>query len=217
VTIPQDPGQGQDDNDIDAEFARLTEGLDFDLPSEQPTSPDVPQATGAGESGAGDDEPLTVEDILADDDDPSVAVVATSVVSSKALAGAIRLGREARTDGVDIPVGTRVYDTERGAIAVGPLDEDAAHDLGAVVSTALQRHGVVLFWRKGEKMTATRYKEGERGEDVSPALVMGAMDEVVEQLLLGGTDLGDMGQGLDPTALSRTEALTWIASGRRKR
>jgi hypothetical protein len=213
VTIPQDPGNGREDDDIDAEFARLTDGLDFDLPAGQSPSPDVPTADDTG----GDDDALTVEDILAEDEDPSVAVVATSVVSAKALAGAIRLGREARTDGIDIPVGTRVYDTERGAIAVGPLDEDAAHDLGAVVSTALQRHGIVLFWRKGEKMTATRYKEGERGQDVSPALVMGAMDEVVERLLLGATELGDMGEGLDPTALSRTQALTWIASGRRKR
>src|SRR5699024_10707939 len=113
--------------------------------------------------------PLTVEDVLTDttgeEEVPSVAVIATSVASAKALAGVVRLGREARTDGIDIPVGTRTHDSSTGAIAIGPLAEAAAHDLAAIASTALQRNGIVLFWRRGDRMTATRYKNGERGED----------------------------------------------------
>jgi hypothetical protein len=100
---------------------------------------------------------------------------------------------------------------------VGALQEDAAHDLAAVVSTALQRHGVVLFWRRGDRMVATRYKEGERGDDVSPALVLGAMSDEVEQLLLGALDLEELPEGYDPSQLSRAEALKWISRGRRKR
>ena len=192
----QPEGAGRPSDDIDAEFARLTEGLSLD------------------------DAPLTVEDVLTDggeDQEPSIAVIATSVATAKALAGVVRLGREARTDGIDIPVGTRTHDTSTGAIAVGPLAETAAHDLAAIASTALQRNGIVLFWRRGDRMTATRYKNGERGEDISPAIVLGAVDDLVEELLLGATGVDELGEGLDPAALSRTEALAWIASGKKRK
>ncbi|MGO1480735.1 MAG: hypothetical protein ACTHWF_06375 [Brachybacterium sp.] len=193
---PDDSGRPTDD--IDAEFARLMEGISLEQ-----------------------DAPLTVEDVLSDsseeDEVPSVAVIATSVASAKALAGVVRLGREARTDGLDIPVGTRTHDSATGAIAVGPLAETAAHDLAAIASTALQRNGIVLFWRRGDRMTATRYKNGERGEDISPAIVLGAVDDLVEELLLGATGLDELEEGLDPSALSRTEALAWIASGKKRR
>lgn len=193
----RDPRDGRPGEDIDAEFARLTAGLSFD-----------------------EDTPLTVDDVLADahqESEPAIAVVATSVAAAKALAGAIRLGREARTDGIDIPPGTRVIDAETGALAVGALQEVQAHDLAAVVSTALQRNGVVLFWRRGDRMTATRYINGERGDDISPALVLGAVDDLVEQLLLGGVTLEEVGEGLDPAAISRSQALQWIAFGRKRK
>lgn len=202
MTTPEKPGTGDDgrDGDIDAEFARLTAGLGFD------------------------DAPLTVEDVLAqpadagtEDAEPTIAVIATSVASAKALAGAIRLGREARTDGIDIPLGTRTLDTDTGAIAVGALSEDLAHDLAAITSTALQRTGIVLFWRRADRMTATRYKEGERGEDVSPAIVLGAVDDQVEQLLLGALELGDLPGGIDPAPLTREQALKWISSKGKRR
>src|SRR5699024_7763285 len=185
--------------DIDAEFARLTEGLSLH------------------------EDPLTVEDVLdpptADEEEgqPTIAVVATSVPSAKALAGAIRLGREARTAASDLPTGTSTQDTPSGALAVGPLREAAAHDLAAIASTALQRSGIVLFWRRGDRMTATRYRNGERGEDISPAIVLGAVDDVVEQLLLGATTLEQLGEGIDPSGLSRSQALRWIAFGKKRK
>jgi hypothetical protein len=214
--VPRGAGgdeDGRGDEDIDAEFARMMRGLDLD----ESVPVDAP-----GTADAAEEQAFTIEDVLGDqaaeeDTEPAIAVVATSLASAKALAGAVRLGREARTDGIDIPVGTRMVDTPRGAIAVGALQEDAAHDLAAVVSTALQRHGVVLFWRRGDRMVATRYKEGERGDDVSPALVLGAMSDEVEQLLLGALDLEELPEGYDPSQLSRAEALKWISRGRRKR
>src|SRR5699024_9021743 len=170
-TGDQGEGAGRPPDDIDAEFARLMEGISLD------------------------DAPLTVEDVLSepteDDSAPTVAVIATSVVTAKALAGVIRLGREARTDGFDIPAGTRSLDTGTAAIRAGPLAASAAHDPAAIASAALQRNGIVLFWRRGDRMTATRYKNGERGEDISPAIVLGAVDDVVEELLLGATDLAE--------------------------
>ena len=193
----QPEGAGRPSDDIDAEFARMMEGISLE-----------------------EDATLTVEDVLTDggeDQEPSIAVIATYVATAKALAGVVRLGREARTDGIDIPVGTRTHDTSTGAIAVGPLAETAAHDLAAIASTALQRNGIVLFWRRGDRMTATRYKNGERGEDISPAIVLGAVDDLVEELLLGATGVDELGEGLDPAALSRTEALAWIASGKKRK
>lgn len=166
---------------------------------------------------------MTVEDVLdspapeEEGGEPTIAVVATSVASAKALAGAIRLGREARTDGIDIPTGTRTFDTPSGALAVGPLRETAAHDLAAIASTALQRNGIVLFWRRGDRMTASRYRNGERGEDISPAIVLGAVDDVVEQLLLGAMTLEQLGEGIDPSVLSRSQALQWIAFGKKRK
>ena len=193
----QPEGAGRPSDDIDAEFARMMEGISLE-----------------------EDAPLTVEDVLTDggeDQEPSIAVIATSVATAKALAGVVRLGREARTDGIDIPGGTRTHDPSTGAIAGGPLAETAAHDLAAIASTALQRNGIVLFWRRGDRMTATRYKNGERGEDISPAIVLGAVDDLVEELLLGATGVDELGEGLDPAALSRTEALAWIASGKKRK
>ena len=108
-------------DDIDAEFARLTQGLDL-----------------------GEDQPLTAEDVLGEDGEQPIAVIATSVASAQALAGAVRLGREARTDGIDIPAGTAAFDTGTGAVAVGALTETAAHDLAAITSTALQRNGIEI-------------------------------------------------------------------------
>ncbi|MCS6711120.1 hypothetical protein JSY14_03485 [Brachybacterium sp. EF45031] len=199
--------------DIDAEFARMMEGLDLE---------DVPEATAPGsaaprgEVGRRDDAPDPFDE-LQEQTEPTLAVVATAVASARALAGAVRLGQEARTDGLVVPPGTRIHETGTGAIAVGALDETGAHELAAVVSTALQRNGVVLFWRRGDRMTATRYRDGSRGDDVSPALVLGAVDGLVEQLLLGAQDLDDLGEGHDPSRLSRAEALEWLSDDGRGR
>lgn len=210
MTIPPGPEgpdrQDSHDDDIDAEFARMMQGMDLDVPDL-----DGPSAA------EGEPDPRAAQP----DAPRPIAVVATSVASAKALAGAIRLGREARSDGIDVPEGTRVHPTRTGAIAAGAFDESAAHDLAAVVSTALQRNGVVLFWRRGDRMTATRYRQGHRGEEVSPALVLGAVDSTVEQLLLGALSIADIEresghEGLDPRELSRTQALRWITTGRRR-
>src|SRR5699024_1169100 len=122
-----------------------------------------------------------------------------------------------RTDGIDIPTGTSTHDTPSGALAVGPLREAAAHDLAAIASTALQRSGIVLFWRRGDRMTATRYRNGERGEHISPALVLGPAAGVVDQRLLGATTLARLGEGIAPSGLSRSQALRWIACGKKRK
>lgn len=202
MTTPENPGSG---DDIDAEFARMMEGLDLDA--------------SAGTSTEADE--LTVEDVLAagaaEPEAPRpVAVVATSVAAAKALAGAVRLAADTRSDTAAIPEGVRIFDTEAGAIVIGQLDETDAHALAARVSGALQRLGVVLFWRRADRMTATRYRQGERGEDVSPTVLLGGVAPSVEQLLLGAADPAELGEGIDPRTVTRMQALRWIATGRRK-
>lgn len=247
MSTPDLPRPG--DDDIDAEFARLTEGLDFDS-FDPAADTDVPQEPTADErerredqerrnsadgkdgvahsraahpAGSGtlssDEEQLTVEDILgeASSGEPTMAVIATAVATGKALAGAIRLGVEAVESDCTIPAATRTYDGEYGALASGQLTEAEAHELATIASTALQRNAIVLFWRRGDRMTATRYRNGQREDDMSPALVLGAVDPAVEQLVLGAEDLDRLGTGYDPSALSREDAMTWIQDGTKKR
>lgn len=233
MTVPPEPPRGdepEDRSDVDAEFARMMEGLDLDEPDAGTADPAAASAAGASTElpdpsvhdaeGTSDDAPLTVEDVLgapAQDDAPRpVAVVATSVASAKALAGAIRLGSEARGEGTGVPAGTRVLSTGTGAIALGELDEAEAHALALAVSTALQKLGIILFWRRGDRMTATRYRQGARGDDVAPAIVLGGVDESIEQLLLGAVEASELGEGIDPSTVSRMQALRWIATGRRR-
>lgn len=215
IPPPERPGDGPSDDDIDAEFARMMEGLDVPEVPEDTADPSARPADPA--AGLADpDRELTVEDVLgapsaASDPDAPVplAVVATSVASAKALAGALRLAGEPSDLGA-----ITVHGTDSGAIVVGDLDEPGAHDVAARVSAALQRLGVVLFWRRGDRMTATRYRAGERGDDVSPALVLGGVGSAVEQLLLGALDRTELDEGIDPAAVSRMQALRWLATGR---
>lgn len=220
MTVPPPPPRGDDPDDrsdVDAEFNRMMEGLDLDAPADPQQDAAAP---GGAPSGIPEDTPLTVEDVLgapAQDDAPRpIAVVATSIASAKALAGAIRLGSEARGDGDGVPAGTRVLSTGTGAIALGELDESEAHALALAVSSALQKLGIILFWRQGDRMTATRYRQGARGDDVAPAIVLGGVDESIEQLLLGAVEASELGESIDPSTVSRMQALRWIATGRRR-
>lgn len=201
--------QGPDDKDrVDAEFAAMMEGLDFDT-----SSLDDPLTAAGGHSAGSADQ--------AQAQDPStpapIAIVATPVATAKALAGVIRLAMAAKEDPCALPTGSATIDADSGALAVGPLTEADAHRLAGLVSIGLQRQGVVLFWRQGDRMTATRYRSGERMDDVPPAFVLGALDSRVEDLLLGAESVAEAENVYDPAELSRTEAVKWIATGRKRK
>ena len=215
TTTPDGPTGPSDKDRVDAEFEAMMQGLDFDT-----TGLDDP-AVGTGSAGQGAGEDPRGGDQAADgvdaDQPPPIAIVATPVASAKALAGVIRLAMAAKEDDLALPIGSITTDADSGALAIGPLTEDEAHKLASLVSTGLQRQGVVLFWRQGDRMTGTRYRQGERGEDVPPAFVLGALDQQVEDLLLGAESVAGLDEVFDPSALSRTEAMTWIAKGRKKK
>ncbi|MCG7427111.1 hypothetical protein MHY20_05700 [Helcobacillus sp. ACRRO] len=198
--------QGPDDKDrVDAEFAAMMEGLDFDT-----SSLDDPLTAAGG--------PAADSSQAQDPSAPApIAIVATPVATAKALAGVIRLAMAAKEDPCALPTGSATIDADSGALAVGPLTEADAHRLAGLVSIGLQRQGVVLFWRQGDRMTATRYRSGERMDDVPPAFVLGALDSRVEDLLLGAESVAEAENVYDPAELSRTEAVKWIATGRKRK
>lgn len=206
TTTPDGPTGPSDKDRVDAEFEAMMQGLDFDTTGLEDMPPS--QQADPGEEPGGEDR--------ADSEQP-IAIVATPVASAKALAGVIRLAMAAAEDDLALPVGSITADADSGALAIGPLTEADAHTLAALVSTGLQRQGVVLFWRQGDRMTGTRYKQGQRGEDVPPAFVLGALDQQVEDLLLGAESVAGLEEVYDPAALSRTEAMKWIATGRKKK
>lgn len=228
MSTPDLPRPEPDGEDIDAEFARMMEGLDLEDPAG--ASPDASDDASA-DAGPDAEPELTVEAILgaagttaaagavggADETDRPIALVATSVASAQALAGAIRLRTISRDDASDVIDAAAAHGTEAGAVVVAELGEDAAHRLAALVSESVGTLGVILFWRRGERTTATRYRGGERGDDVSPALVLGGLDRSVEQVMLGALGPDDLGEGVRPAAMSRMQALKALASGRRRK
>ncbi|WP_058235586.1 hypothetical protein [Devriesea agamarum] len=168
------------------------------------------------------DSELTVDDILAAGDankTPPMAVIVTPIASAKGLAGLLRIRRDAGGKDPDaaLPESLRVIPCPSGAIAVASLDESTAHRVGELISRVLVRVPVALFWRRGDQMTATRYHGGERGDDVPPALVLGACDDLVEDFLLGVATVDDRDDAIDPFSIGKMQALAWIASAGRRR
>lgn len=197
----------------------------------KPTGPNTPGSAGsltgptpATPGGSGDDvevpdDPSTLHD-SAPAEDPAaptpIAIVATPLASAKALAGVVRLALAAEDDRTPFPEGAVTAQAETGAILTGHVDEEEAHTLARLVSLGLQRQGVVMFWRRGDRMIAFRYRAGRNEGETSPALVLGALAGEVEDLLLGVDALEDLEETYDPSSISRLEAVKWIAGGRRK-
>lgn len=219
MTVPPPDPRSGDSDDIDAEFARMMQEMgasDAEAPADL-TVEDILAAPSLPETAFDPQATLDPEaDLAADEQAPEpIAVIATSVASAKALGAALRLSLDGRPE-EDLPPSVRVHDTDAGAILVGALDEEPAHRVAAFVSEALQKLGIVVFWRRGDRMTATRYRAGERGDTVSPAVVLGGVDHRVEQLMLGAADLEDLGEGVDPRAITRMQAVRWVVGkGRR--
>ncbi|ANP28143.1 MULTISPECIES: hypothetical protein [Dermabacter] len=196
-----------------------------------PTGPNAPGSAGSltgptpGHPGHAD-ETFDVPDDLsglndtAPADDPTsptpIAIVATPLASAKALAGVVRLALAAEDDRTPFPEGAVTANAESGAILTGNVSEEEAHTLARLASLGLQRQGVVMFWRRGDRMIACRYRYGRNEGETSPALVLGALAGEVEDLLLGLNTLEDIDETYDPSSISRLEAMKWIAGGRHK-
>lgn len=202
TATPDDPN-ARGAEDFDAEFAALMQGMNFD----ESLFGSVPDDL----SSLDDSAPV------ADPSEPKpIAIVATPLASAKALAGVVRLAMAAVDDSVEFPAGAVTAEAESGALVIGEVPEEEAHTLARLTSLGLQRQGIVMFWRKGDRMIAARYRRGENEGEISPALVLGALSSEVEDLLLGVTSLKDIDTTYDPASLSRLDAMKWIAGGRGK-
>lgn len=245
TATPDGPRDRDDREDIDAEFSKIMEGVDFDESilddtEEQPRGgyaehsstrrPEAPYEPGTvgGLTGPtpGHSNPEVPDDLSTLNDsapaeDPNaprpLAVIATPLASAKALAGVIRLALAAEDDMVAFPADAVTIDAETGAIVAGRISESEAHTVAHLVSLGLQRQGIVMFWRQGDRMVAVRYRNGQNEGETPPALVLGALSGEVEDLLLGVDSLDDAEDTYKPAELSRMEAMKWIALGRKKR
>lgn len=246
TATPQDPRGDRDDrDDIDAEFSKIMEGMDFDDSilkdgTQQPPGgfaehsstrrPQAPYESGSvgGLTGPtpGHPSPDVPDDISSLNDtapaeDPNtprpLAVIATPLASAKALAGVIRLALAAEDDVITYPDEAVTLEAESGAIVAGHLEEKDAHTVAHLVSLGLQRQGIVMFWRQGDRMIAVRYRNGRNEGETPPALVLGALSSEVEDLLLGVDSLEDVKTTYKPATISRADAIKWIALGRKRR
>lgn len=220
---PRDAGR-RDDESVDAEFERLMSGLDLDAARDTAgapqdvadasgTDPDTPSAAPpGGEVEDGDTGELTVAELFGAAE-PSLTVLMTPVASARALAGALRLAGSVTRDGVphELPEAARAVPTESGALVAADLTPADAENLAFVVSSVLSRTPVVLFSRRDDRMIAQRWAEGAAGDEIPPALVLGACPDVVEDLMIGAAALEDLEGTIEIASLTRLQALGMIA------
>ncbi len=135
-----------------------------------------------------------------------VALVVTPVAAPGPLAATCALAK--------VPVD--VVPSTVGAIAVcrestGSGPQDAA----TAVSRLLKGVPVVLLVRDGGRVAASRWLDGERGDDIAAGLVLSGAPDVLEDLLLGTTAPGDVPGVVSSTELSRFRAVRMLAASAR--
>lgn len=140
------------------------------------------------------------------DEEPSVALVITQVAVPAPLAAACAISK----------VGVDVVPTEIGAIAVLRDPRAAAEGAGAI-SKLLRTLPVVLLERREGQITATRWTAGERGDKLPAGLVLSDAPAVLEDLLLGSVQAGDLDGVVTSVGMSRWQAMRTIASSAKKK
>lgn len=130
------------------------------------------------------------------------AVLLTQVALAEHLAAACRVAG-AQVDAVP---------SEIGAIAVcHDVDGEGPERTARTVSQVLANTLVVCLVQRAGRMTATRWSQGERGEDVSALLLLDGAPDVVEQILLGQVDVRELPGVVDSTSMSRWRAVRTLA------
>ena len=140
------------------------------------------------------------------DEDPSVVLVITQVAAPAPLAAACAIAK------VDVDV----VPTPIGAIA-SLRDPKAAADGAAAISKLLRTIPVILLERREGQITASRWTGGERGDDLPAGLVLSDAPPVLEDLLLGSVQAGDVEGVVTSVGMSRWQAMRTIAGSTRRR
>lgn len=137
---------------------------------------------------------------------PSVALVVTQVAAPAPLAAACAL---AKVDVDAVP-------STVGAIAV-LRDPAAAGDGAEAISRLLRALPVILLERREGQITATRWANGERGDELPAGLVLSDAPAVLEDLLLGAVAVADVAGVVSSVGMSRWQAMRALAGARKGR
>ncbi|WP_369372056.1 hypothetical protein AB1046_01710 [Promicromonospora sp. Populi] len=138
---------------------------------------------------------------------PEFAALITQIAGAVPLAAASSLA-QLDLDAVPTPVG-----------AVGVLKDlagDAPDQAAAAISQLVRGVPLVLITRTGEQMTAVRFADGVRGDELAPGLVLGGAPESVVDLLTGATSVADLDGVVASTSISKFKAMRMLTSAARK-
>ncbi|PUB31565.1 hypothetical protein C8K30_10180 [Promicromonospora sp. AC04] len=144
---------------------------------------------------------------LTGDGQPEFAALITQIAGAEPLAAASSLA-QLDLDAVPTPVG-----------AVGVLKDlagDAPDQAAAAISQLVRGVPLVLITRTGEQMTAVRFTDGVRGDELAPGLVLGGAPESVVDLLTGATTVADAVGVVGSTSISKFKAVRMLTSAARK-
>lgn len=165
---------------------------------------------------AGDDLPdLDLENLEIPDDlsaltgtgEPEFAALITQIAGAEPLAAASSL---AQLDLDAVP-------TSIGAVGVlRDVSGDAPERAAAAISQLVRGVPLVLVTRTGEQMTAVRFADGVRGDDLAPGLVLGGAPESVVDLLTGATTVADAEGVVGSTSISKLKAVRMLTSAARR-
>ena len=171
---------------------------------------------GPDSTPAGDDLPdFDLGDLEIPDDlssltgpgEPDFAALITQIAGAEPLAAASSLA-QLDLDAVPTSVG-----------AVGVLRDrsgDAPERAAAAISQLVRGVPLVLVTRTGEQMTAVRFADGVRGDELAPGLVLGGAPENVVDLLTGATAVADVDGVVGSDSISKFKAMRMLTSAARK-
>ena len=135
-----------------------------------------------------------------------VALVVTPVAAPGPLAATCAMAK--------IPVD--VVPSTVGAIAAcRDTAGDGPRDAAVAVSRLLKGVPVVLLEKSGGRVAASRWLDGEQGEDLAAGLVLSGAPDVLEDLLVGTVAAADVPGVVSSVGLSRFRALRMLAASAR--
>lgn len=109
-----------------------------------------------------------------------------------------------------------VVPSEVGALAVCRVTQGAAPaEAAGAISRLLRGVPLVLLESREGQISASRWLDGNRGDDLAPGLVLGDAPEVLEDLVLGDTTPADLDGVVSSVGMSRLKAMRILASAAR--
>lgn len=138
---------------------------------------------------------------------PTLAIVLTQVAGAEPLAAACALAK----------VAGDVFATSVGAVLVcRDLAGGAPARDAAAVSQVVRGVPAILVERREGQLTAARFQDGTRGDDLPAGLVLDGAPSELEDLLLGATTLADLPEVLATDGISRLKAARLLGGFARK-